>query len=127
MLLEKISKLDKVSLQQNFNRIPLLKHRYRGSFPSDFVPTPNNATFAITNAQPSFMQSNHWMKIANSGQIMFFADSLGRKKDSLLKQQNEQMIPEPIQSHTRISGFYTSTWYMQLYLFKFRQEEEILS
>ena len=27
--------LDNVSLQQIFNRIPQLKYRYRGSFPSD--------------------------------------------------------------------------------------------
>ena len=33
VLLEKTSKLDNVSLQQIFNRVPLLKYRHRGFFP----------------------------------------------------------------------------------------------
>ena len=37
---------------------------------------------------------------------MYFADSLGRKKYSFLKQQDEQMMPEPLQSHPRVCGFY---------------------
>ena len=41
---EKISKMDNVSLQQKFYRIPLLKYRYRGSSPSDYVPTLDNDT-----------------------------------------------------------------------------------
>ena len=49
VLLEKTSKMDNVSLQQRINRIPLLKCRYRGSFPSDYVPTLDNDTFANIN------------------------------------------------------------------------------
>ena len=48
--------MDNVSLQQIFNRIPLLKYWYRGSFPSDYVPTLDNDNFAIINTQPSNMQ-----------------------------------------------------------------------
>ena len=44
---KKTSKMDNVFLQQIFNRIPLLKYRYRGSFPSDYVPFLDNDTFAI--------------------------------------------------------------------------------
>ena len=113
--------MDNASLQQIINRIPLLKYRYRGSFPSDYVPTLNNDTFAIINTQPSNMQGEHWIKIANSCQILYFADSLGRKKYSLLKQQSEQMVPEPLQSHPSVCGFYTI--YAVFHLFKFRQEE----
>ena len=80
VLLEKTSKMDNVSLQQIFSRIPLLNYRYRGSFPSDYVPTLDNDPFAIINTQPSNMQGEHWIMIANFGQILFFADSLGRKK-----------------------------------------------
>ena len=113
--------MDNVSLQQIINRIPLLKYRYRGSFPSDNVPTLDNDTFAIINTQPSNMQGEHWIMIANSRQKLFFADSLGRKKDSFLNQQYEQMMPEPLQSHPSVCGFYTI--YAAFHLFKFRQEE----
>ena len=65
------------------------------------------------------MQGEHWITIANSGQKLYFADSLGRKKYSFLKQQYEQMMPEPLQSHPRVCGFYTI--YAAFHLFKFRQ------
>ena len=72
--------MDNVSLQQIINRIALLKYRYRGSFPSDYVPTLDNDTFAIINTQPSNMQGEHWIMIAYSRQKLYFADSLGREK-----------------------------------------------
>ena len=117
---KKTSKMDNVSLQQMINRIPFLKYRYRGPFPSDYVPTLDNDTFAIINAQPSNMQGEHWIMIANFRQKLFFADSLGRKKYSFLKQQYEQMMPEPLQSHPSVCGFYTM--YAAFHLFKFREE-----
>ena len=55
----KTSKLENVSLQQIINRIPLLKYRYRDSFPADYVRTLDNDTFAIINTQPSNMQGDH--------------------------------------------------------------------
>ena len=84
MFLEKTSKMDNVSLQQIISRIPLLKYRYRGSFPSDYVATLDNDTFAIINTQPSNMQGEHWIMISNSRQKLHFADTLGRKKYSFL-------------------------------------------
>ena len=59
--------------------------------------------------------------IANSRQKMYFADSLGRKKYSFLKQQYDQMMPEPLQCHPSVCGFYGI--YAAFHLFKFRQEE----
>ena len=53
VLSERISKKDNGSLEQVFNRIPLLNYRYFGSFSSDYVPTLDNYTFAIINAQHS--------------------------------------------------------------------------
>ena len=67
------------------------------------------------------MQSEHWIMIANSRQKLYFAVSLGRKKNSFLKQQYKQMMPAPLQSHRSICGFYTI--YAAFHLFKFRQEE----
>ena len=113
--------MDNFALQQIINRIPLLKFRYLGSFPSDYVPTLDNDTFANINTQPSNMQGEHWIMIANSRQNLYFADSLGRKKYSFLKQQYEQMMPEPLQSHPSVCGFYTI--YAAFHLFKFRQED----
>ena len=113
--------MDNFALQQIINRILLLKFRYLGSFPSDYVPTLDNDTFAIINTQPSNMQGEHWIMIVNSRQKLFFADSLGRKKYSFLKQQYEQMMPEPLQSHPSVCGFYTI--YAAFHLFKFPQEE----
>ena len=66
VLLEKISKTDNASLHQFFNQIPLLKHRYLGSLPSDYVPILNKDTFAFTNMQPRNMQGEHLIMIANS-------------------------------------------------------------
>ena len=92
-------------LLQTINRIPLLKYRYRGSVPSDFVPNHDNDTFANIKTQPNYMQGEHWIKIKTSRQVLYFADSLGRKKYSFLKQEYEQMTPEPLLSHRSICGF----------------------
>ena len=120
-LLERTSKMDNVSFQQIINLIPLLKYRYRGSFPSDNVPILDNDTFALINTQHSNMQGEHWIMISNSRQKLYCADSLGRKKYSFLKQQYAEMMSEPLQSHPSISGFYTI--YSAFHLFKFRPEE----
>ena len=73
----KNSKMGNVSLQQIINRIPLLKYWYLGSFPSNYVPTLDNDTFAILNTQPSKKQGEHRMMISNSCHKLSFADSLG--------------------------------------------------
>ena len=118
----KTSEIDNVSLQQIINRIPLLKHRYRGSFPSDYVPTLDNDTFGIINTQPtSNMQGEHWITIANFRRELYFADSPGRKKYNFLKQHYEQMMPEPLESLPSVCGFHTI--YAAFHLFNFRQEE----
>ena len=67
------------------------------------------------------MQGGHWIMIANFRHELFFADSLGRKKNSFLKQQYEQMMPDPLQSQPSVCGFYTI--YAAFHLFKFRPEE----
>ena len=109
-----------ISLQKIINCVPLLMYRYRGPFSSDYVPTLDNDTFAIINTQPSNMQGKDWIMIPNSHQILFFADSLGRKMYSFLKQQYEQMMPVRLRSHPSVCGFYTI--YAVFHLYKFRQE-----
>ena len=77
--------------------------------------------FAIINTQPSNMQGEHWIMIANFRQELYFADSLGCKGYTFLKQHYKQMMPAPLQSHPSVCGFYTI--YAAFHLFKFRQEE----
>ena len=59
--------------------------------------------------------------IANSRQILYFADSLGSKKCSFVKQQFEHMMQETLQSHPGVCCFYTI--YAAFHLFKFPLEE----
>ena len=105
--------MDNFAPQQVINRIPLLKFRYLGSFPSDYAPTLDNETFAIINTQPSNMQGEHWVKITNYRHELNFADSLGSKGYIFLKQHYKQMMPEPLQSHPSVCGFLQ---YMQLFI-----------
>ena len=111
--------MDNFVLQQNNNRIPLLKFRYLGSFPSDYVPTIDNDTFAIINTQPSNMQGEHWIMTANFQHELFFADSLGRERYSFFNNQHyKQMMPALLQSQPSVCGFYTK--YAAFHLFKFQ-------
>ena len=101
--------MDNFALQQIINRIPLLKFRSLGSFPSDYVPTLDNDTFGIINTQPSNIQGEHWIMIANFQHEMYFADSVGYKRYSFLNnnQHYKQMLPAPLQSHPSVCGFFT--------------------
>ena len=67
------------------------------------------------------MQGERWLMIANSCPKLYFANSLGRKTYSFLKQQYEQMMPEPLQPHPSVCGFYKI--YAAFHLFKIRQKE----
>ena len=113
--------MDKIALQQIINRIPLLKFRYLGSFPSDYVLTLDNDTFAILNTQPSNMQGEHRIMLASFRHSLFFADSLGCNRYSFLNQHYKQMMTAPLQSHPSVCGF--NTTYAAFHLFKFQEEE----
>ena len=67
------------------------------------------------------MQGEHWSMIVKFRHELYFADSLGRTKNSFLKQHYKQRMPAPLQSHSSVCGFYTI--YAAFHLFKFRQEE----
>ena len=114
--------MDNFVLQQIINRKLLLKCWYLGSFPSDYVPNLDNDTIGIINTQPSNMQGEHWIMIANFRHEFYFGDSLGCKGYIFFNNQHyRQMMPEPLQSHPSVCGFYTI--YAAFHLFKFRQEE----
>ena len=79
-LLEKSSKMDKISLQETYKSIQLRGYRYLGSFPSDNVPIHDKDAFVFINTKPTNMQVDHWIRIANSCQNLYFAQSLRREK-----------------------------------------------
>ena len=114
--------MDNFALQQINNRIPLLKFRYFGSFPSDYVPTLDNETFAFIKTQPSIMQGEHWIMIAIFQHELYFEDSLERKGYSFFNNQHyKQMMPALLQSHPSVCGFYTI--YAPFHLFNFQRKE----
>ena len=113
--------MDNIALQQIINRIPLLKFRYLGSFPSNLVPSLANDTFAIINTQPSNMQGEYWSMNANFRHELYFADSVGCKGYSFLNNQHyKQMMPAPLQSPPSVCCFYTIDAAFHL---KLRQEK----
>ena len=119
VLLEKLSNINNVYLWQLINHNPLLKYRCRVSLPSDNVPASDSDTSANSSTQPSKMQVDHWIMIANSRHKRYFADFLGQP--SFSRQQCEQMMSQPLQYHPSICGFYAI--YAAFHLFRFRQEE----
>ena len=67
------------------------------------------------------MQGEHWIMIAKLRHRLSFADSLGRKDYIFLRRNYKRMIPERLQLHQSLCGFYTI--YAVFLLFKFGQEE----
>ena len=59
-----IAKMDKISLLQIIERIPELRFKYMGSYPSDTVPQLTKFSFAIINSTPSNDRGEHWIMIA---------------------------------------------------------------
>ena len=112
--------MDDIALRQYIDRIPLLKHWYLGSFPSDRVPNLPNDTFAIVNTDPSKVSGEHWVMIASFKQQLYFADSLGGSC-SFLKQDYQKMVPVKLQSHLRVCGCYAI--YSAFHFFKFQEEQ----
>ncbi len=115
--------MDNNILKQIVNRIRLLKYRYIGLFPSDFVPNLRNDTFATINTHPSNTPGEHWIMIAKFHHELYFADSLGLSINSypFLKQNYSQMVRTRLQDHPSVFGF--CTIYAAFRLFKFQQEE----
>ena len=123
VLWERIFEMANTSLKQIANRIPLLKYRYMGSFPSDFVPKLPNDTFAIINRQHSKTPGEHWIMIAKFHHELYFANSIGLPINNypFSKQKYSQMARTRLQDHPSLCGFYTI--YAAIHLFNFQLEE----
>ena len=101
VLWERIFEMDNTSLKQIVNRIPLLRYRYMGSFPSDFSPNLPNDTFAIVNTQPSNTPGEHWIMIAKFHHELYLTDSLHQQ----LPFSKKEMVRTRLQDHPSVCGF----------------------
>ena len=123
VLWERSFEMDNSPLKQLVNRMSLLKYRYNGPFPSEFVPNLPNDTFAIINTQPSNTPGEHWKRSAKFHHDLYFANSLGLSINifPFLKQNYSQLVRTRLQDHPSACGVYTI--YAAFHLFKFQQEE----
>ena len=111
--------MDNISLLQIFERIPELRFKYLGSYPSDAVPQLTKYAFAIINSAPSNYRGEHWIMIARMNKSYYFADSLGRKRSTypFLTKKFRRMVPRKLQKTDNLCGFYAI--YSAFLLFKF--------
>ena len=117
VLLEKTSQMDNVSFQQIINRIPLLKNRYRGSFPSEFVPTLDNDTFAIICQKCHYMPAICRVSIAQWSQNLVKFCILHTLLVVKKTVSSSNIMNRWCQNHcSPIPAFAVSTRYMQLFI-----------
>ena len=114
--------MDTSSLLQNTERIPELRFKYKGSYPSDTVPQLTKHFFAIINSAPSNGRGEHRIMIARLDKRYYFADSLGRKRSTypFLTKKFRRMVPRKLQKTDNLCGFYAI--YSAFLLFKFFQK-----
>ena len=117
VLRERNVEMNNISLKQIVNCILLLKYRYMGSFPSDFVPNLPNDTFAIINTQLRNTPGEHWIMIAKFHHALYFAGSLGLSINNypFLKQNYSPMVRTRLQDQPSVCGFYIT--YAAFHLF----------
>ena len=117
-----VAKMDNFSLLQIIERIPGLRFKYMGSYPSDTVPQLTKYSFAINNSAPSNDRGEHWIVIARLDNSYYFADSLGRKRSTypFLTKNFRRMVPRKLQNTDNLCSFYAI--YSAFLLFKFFQK-----
>ena len=117
-----IAKMDNFSRLQIIERIPELRFKYMGSYPSDTVPQLTKYSFAIINSAPSNDRGEHWIMIARLDKSYYCADSLGRKRSTypFLSKKFRRMAPRKLQKIDNLFGFYAN--YSAFLLFKFFQK-----
>ena len=116
--------MDTFSLLQSIERIPELRFKYMGSYPSDEVPQLTKYSFAIVNSAPSNDRGEHWILIARLDKTFYFAETLGRKRTacSFLTKKYRLVVSRKLQKTSKadnLCGFYAI--YSAFLLFKFYQ------
>ena len=91
--------MDNFSLLQIIERIPELRFKYMGSYPSDKVPQLTKYSFAIVNSAPSNDRGEHWIMMARLDKTYYISDSLDRKRTaySFLTKKYRRMVPRKLQ------------------------------
>ena len=113
--------MDNFLLLQIIERIPELRFKHMGFYPSDKVPQLTKYSFAIVNSAPSNDRGEHWIMMARLDKTYYFADSLGRKRTTyfFLTKKYRRMVPRKLQKTEILCGFYAI--YSAFLLFKFYQ------
>ena len=113
--------MDNFLLLQIIEKIPELRFKYMGSYPSDKVAQLTKYSFAIVNSAPIKDRGEHWIMIARLEKTYYFADSLSRKRTaySSLTKIYRRMVPRKLQKTDNLCGFYAI--YSAFLLFKFYQ------
>ena len=103
-----IAKTNSFSLLWNLERVPELRFKYMGSYPSDKVPQLTKYAFTIIDSVPSNDRGEHWIKIAQMEKTYYFADSMGRKRStySLQTKKYRQTVHRKLQKIDDLWGFY---------------------
>ena len=114
--------MDNFELLQIIEKIPELRFKYMGSYPSDTVPQLTKYSFAIINSAPSIDRGEHWIMIARLDKSYYFADSLGRKSSTypFLTKKFRRMVSRKLQKTENLCGF--SVFHSAFLLFKFFQK-----
>lgn len=69
-------------------------NRYKGTFPSDKLPTIRNRQMYIANLDKSTMKGSHWVAVYKNEGTLYVYDSYGRK--------SKKIIPSLFQKKGRI-------------------------
>lgn len=88
--------MDNQALREIINKISILKYKYLGSYPANFIPKLKNQSFVIVNTETSDSDGEHWILLANRGGNIFYADSMG------LPLERYQNIQIPSRNITRL-------------------------
>ena len=117
-----IAKTDKFLLLQIIEKIPELKFKYMGSYPSDKVPQLTKYSFAITNSAPSTGRGERWIMTTRLDKNYYIADSLARERSiyPFLTKKYRRMVPQKPQKTESLCGIYAI--YSALLLFRFFQK-----
>ena len=100
--------MDNFSLLQVFAKIPELRFKNMGSYPSDTVPHLTKYSFANIDSALSKDRGQQWIMIARLEKSYYFADWLGRNRSTypFLTKKYRRMVPRKLQKTVNLCEFY---------------------
>ena len=117
-----IAKTESFSHLQIFEKIPELRFKYMGSYPSDKVPELTIYSFTVINSAPSNDRRENSILIARLDKSYYFEDSLARDRSiyPFLTKKYRRMLLLKLQKTDNLCEFYSS--YSTFILFKLFQK-----